>query len=58
MSFADRNNPYSFNDFLEWRKTCDYYGDDHFLQKVVRHYTGDHWSLVDQEARRISPHVS
>jgi len=58
MSFPDRNNPYNFNDFLEWRKNYDYYRDDQFLQKVVRHFTGDQWASVDEEARKISPKVS
>ena len=58
MSFPDRNNPYSFNDFLDWRKNYDYYRDDLFFQKVVRHFTGDQWEKVDEEARKISPKVS
>ncbi|NLV16311.1 MAG: acyl-CoA dehydrogenase [Syntrophomonadaceae bacterium] len=58
MSFSDRNNPYNFNDFLEWRQNCDYYRDDLFFQKVVKHYTGDQWQLVDEEARKISPKTS
>lgn len=58
MSFSDRNNPYSFNDFLTWRKNCDYYRDDLFLQKVVRHYTEHEWALVDEEARQTSTQAS
>ena len=54
MSFADRNNPYSFNDFLAWRQGVDYYADDPFIQKVVRHYTGDTRREVDAEARAVS----
>jgi alkylation response protein AidB-like acyl-CoA dehydrogenase len=58
MAYPDRNNPYNFNDFLEWRKKADYYADDPFLQRAVRHFTGEEWASVDREARRISPKVS
>ncbi len=58
MSQPNRNNPYSFNAFLEWRKGFNYYDDDLFLQKVVKYYTGDDWEEVDAAARQISPKVS
>ncbi len=58
MSFADRNNPYSFNEFLAWRQGVDYYADDPFIQQVVRHYTGDSWREVDAEARNVSAKAS
>jgi len=58
MSFPDRNNPYTFNKFLEWRKNVDYYRDDPFIQKVVKHYTGDEWEKVNREALKISSKVS
>jgi len=58
MSLADRNNPYSFNEFLDWRKSVDYYADDPFIQKVVRHYTGDLWQTVDAAARAVSARAS
>lgn len=58
MSFPDRNNPYSFNEFLEWRKSVDYYADDQFIQKVVKYFTGDAAEQVDSEARRISEKAS
>ena len=58
MSFPDRNNPYNFNEFLNWRKNYDYYRDDLFLQKVVKHYTGDEWPVVDEEARKTSAKAS
>lgn len=58
MSFPNRNNPYSFNEFLEWRKKVDYYADDLFIQMVVKCYTGDEWEKVDKAAREISPKVS
>ncbi len=58
MSFADRNNPYSFNEFLDWRQGVDYYLDDPFIQKVVRHFTGEIWEQVDAEARSVSARAS
>ncbi len=58
MTFPDRNNPYNFDNFLEWRMHYDYYRDDEFLQKVVRHFTGDLWETVDQAARTMSAKVS
>jgi alkylation response protein AidB-like acyl-CoA dehydrogenase len=58
MSFPDRNNPYNFNEFLEWRRNVDYYRDDPFIQKVLKHFTGDQWEEVHREALAISPKVS
>jgi alkylation response protein AidB-like acyl-CoA dehydrogenase len=58
MSFPDRNNPYSFNEFLEWRDNVDYYADDPFIQKVVKHYTADAAAQVDSEAREVSKKAS
>jgi alkylation response protein AidB-like acyl-CoA dehydrogenase len=58
MTFPDRNNPYTFDDFLDWRSRFDYYRDDDFLQKVVRHFTSDLWESVDQAAQEMSPKVS
>jgi alkylation response protein AidB-like acyl-CoA dehydrogenase len=58
MSMPTRNNPYSFNEFLEWRKNVDYYRDDPFIQKVLKHFTGKKWQTIDSEARRMSAKVS
>ena len=58
MSLPDRNNPYHFNDFLQWRQKVDYYADDPFIQKVVRHFTGSEWEAVDAEARTVSQKAS
>ncbi len=58
MTLPDRNNPYSFDDFLKWRNEFDYYADDEFLQKVVKHFAGDEWESIDAEARKVSPKVS
>jgi len=58
MSLPTRNNPYTFNEFLEWRNNVDYYADDPFIQKVVKHYCGDEWQKVDEEARAVSKKAS
>ena len=58
MSLPDRNNPYNFNRFLEWRSNVDYYTDDPFLQKVVQYYAGDDWEAVNDAAIKVSKKVS
>lgn len=58
MSLSNRNNPYSFSDFIAWRKSVDYYADDLFIQKVVKTYTGKEWEQVDAAARTISKKAS
>ncbi len=58
MSQPYRNNPYSFDSYLEWRKGFDYYLDDPFFQKVLKHFSRDDWERADEGARRISPRVS
>jgi alkylation response protein AidB-like acyl-CoA dehydrogenase len=58
MSLPDRNNPYSFNEYLEWRKNVDYYADDPFLQSMVKAFTGSEAEAVDREAREFSQKAS
>lgn len=58
MSFPDPDNSYSFDDFLQWRESVDFYETDDFFQKVIRHYTPDQWEELDKAAREISPKVS
>ncbi|HEY9160539.1 MAG TPA: acyl-CoA dehydrogenase family protein [Desulfomonilia bacterium] len=58
MSLPNRQNPYSFDDFLSWRKSIDYYLDDKFLQKVLKHFSAGDWDDVDHELRRMSADVS
>jgi len=58
MSYPDRNNPYSFDEFLEWRSKVDFYTDDPFIQAVVKTYTGETWQDIDRAAREFSPKVS
>jgi alkylation response protein AidB-like acyl-CoA dehydrogenase len=58
MSFSDRNNPYSFNDFLEWRRNVDYYRDDLFIFRVIKTFAGAELEKIDAEARAVSEKVS
>ncbi len=58
MSLPDRNNPYSFNEYLEWRKGVDYYADDPLMQELVRLYAGPEAESVDREAREFSRKAS
>ncbi len=58
MSYPDRNNPYSFDDFLQWRESVDYYADDPFAQAVVRTFCGDMADEVDAAARETSKKAS
>ena len=58
MALPDRNNPYSFDAFLQWRNGLDYYRDDPFFQQVVRHFCGDQGERIDRAARQLAPKVS
>ncbi|MCX5848553.1 MAG: acyl-CoA dehydrogenase family protein [Deltaproteobacteria bacterium] len=58
MSLPDRNNPYTFNPYLEWRKNVDYYEEDPFFQKLIRLYAGDEAEQLDREAKAFSKKVS
>ncbi|WDP91407.1 MAG: acyl-CoA dehydrogenase family protein [Desulfobacter sp.] len=58
MSYPDPHNSYSFDDFLQWRESVDFYENDTFFQKVIRHYAPDQWEELDRAAREISPKVS
>jgi alkylation response protein AidB-like acyl-CoA dehydrogenase len=58
MSLPDRNNPYSFDEYLQWRKNANFYLDDPFFQKVVRHFSGSEWNHVNAELTRMSEKVS
>lgn len=58
MTYPTRNNPYSFDEFLEWRKNVDFYADDPFIQQLVKKYCGSDWEKVDQTAREVSRKAS
>jgi len=58
MSLPDRNNPYSFENFLNPLHSFDFYADDPFLQKTLRHFAGDEFVELDRRLRSFSPKVS
>ncbi len=58
MSLPNRNNPYGFDSFVQQRNSFDYYGDDPFLQKILRHFAGDTWQKVDKAVRKLSHKAS
>ncbi|NHI92446.1 MAG: acyl-CoA dehydrogenase [Candidatus Lokiarchaeota archaeon] len=58
QSEGNRNNPYTFNDFLFVRNNFDYYEDDEFFQALVKYHTGNEFEKIDQELRKLSKKVS
>ncbi len=58
MSLPDRNNPYNFETYLDWRNNLDYYQDDGFTQQALKTFAGAQWKKADAAARKISKKVS
>jgi len=58
MTLPDRNNPYSFKDFLSVLHSFDFYAEDLFLQKTLKHFTGEEFTELDRRLRSFSPKVS
>jgi alkylation response protein AidB-like acyl-CoA dehydrogenase len=58
MSLPDRNNPYSFDEFLAWRNGFNYYLDDEFFLKVVKHFSGAEWQGIHDALVKMSDSVS
>jgi alkylation response protein AidB-like acyl-CoA dehydrogenase len=56
---GNRNNPYSFDDFLFVRDHFNYYKDDEFLQTLVKAYVPqDEFKEIDRDLRALSDYVS
>lgn len=53
-SEANRNNPYTFDEYLDKLHSIDYYADDEWLQKVVKYFSGDDFHEIDEDLRRMS----
>ena len=58
MSFSNRDNPYTFGPFLDWRDNFDYYADDPFLQRLTKYFGGSEWNRIDGALRKFSLKVS
>ena len=55
---GNRNNPYSFDDYLFVRDNFNYYRDDEFLQALVKKYCGNEFEKIDRDLRALSDYVS
>ncbi|MFX1441860.1 MAG: acyl-CoA dehydrogenase family protein, partial [Promethearchaeota archaeon] len=55
---GNRNNPYSFDDYLFVRDNFNYYRDDEFLQALVKKYAGNDFEKIDRDLRALSDYVS
>ena len=56
---GDRDNPYSFDDYLLVRVNFDYYDDDDFLQKLVEYYVPEEeFEVINRDMKALSKYVS
>jgi alkylation response protein AidB-like acyl-CoA dehydrogenase len=56
---GNRNNPYSFDDFLFVRNHFNYYKDDKFLQALVKKYAPpDKFEKIDKDLQALSEYAS
>lgn len=56
---GDRDNPYSFDDYLHVRDNFDYYDDDDFLQKLVEYYVPEEeFEVINRDLKALSKYVS
>ncbi len=55
---GNRNNPYSFDDYLFVRDNFNYYRDDEFFQALVKNYAGNEFEKIDRDLRALSDYVS
>ena len=56
---GNRNNVYSFDDYLFVRENFNYYKDDEFLQALVKKYVpADEFETIDRDLRALSDYVS
>ncbi|MFX1312992.1 MAG: acyl-CoA dehydrogenase family protein [Promethearchaeota archaeon] len=55
---GNRNNNYSFDDYLFVRNHFNYYRDDDFFQAIVKKFTGEEFEKIDRDLRAISDYIS
>jgi len=58
MSLPDRQNPYSFDRFLERRDRFDYYADDPLFRRLVERHAGRDAPVIDERLRAFSTRAS
>ncbi|MHA2393544.1 MAG: acyl-CoA dehydrogenase family protein [Promethearchaeota archaeon] len=55
---GNRDNQYSFDDYLFVRDNFNYYSDDEFFQALVKKYVGEEFEKLDRDLRGLSDYVS
>ncbi|MHA1264086.1 MAG: hypothetical protein ACTSRS_02525 [Candidatus Helarchaeota archaeon] len=55
---GNRDNLYSFEDYLFVRQNFEFYADDEYFQTLVKHYVGEEFENIDRELRELSRKVS
>jgi alkylation response protein AidB-like acyl-CoA dehydrogenase len=56
---GDRNNPYTFDDFLFVKNNFNYYLDDEFFQALIKKYVpAEEFEKIDRDLRALSDYVS
>ncbi|MHA1748846.1 MAG: acyl-CoA dehydrogenase family protein [Promethearchaeota archaeon] len=51
---GDRNNPYSFDDYLFVKNQFNFYRDDEFFQALVKKYAGSEFERINAELKELS----
>lgn len=57
-SEGNRENPYSFDDYLLVRDNFNYYADDGFLQNLIKKYVGNEFETIHKEMTALSSYAS
>ena len=57
-SEGNRENPYSFDDYLFVRDNYNYYTDDYFLQNLIKKYVGNEFDTIHKELTALSNYIS
>ncbi|MBD3256103.1 MAG: acyl-CoA dehydrogenase [Candidatus Lokiarchaeota archaeon] len=55
---GNRENPYSFDDYIFVRDHYNYYKDDEFFQALVKKYTGEEFAEINRDLKALSDYVS
>lgn len=58
MSYPDRNNPYSFDEYINKLDQLDFYEHDPFLKKTLHHFSNDQWQDVNGKMLPFSRKLS